>query len=134
MYIYDQINTTSVPFIITLPDANILYYFTANQISLMCNNTHKNKRSQMLSSSLAFADSSPRGSPSVRPVVFLFDYLPHAPSLDPVSFSFPIVNVSIPNINVRMLPNFTAQPNMFDFLTSYLPTMLHMDSPSSPPS
>ncbi|XP_042860178.1 uncharacterized protein LOC122246003 [Penaeus japonicus] len=116
---YDQISTDSDPFILTLPDANILYFFSSTQISLICNNTHRDMKvadafflpqfCQLNSERLTIR-------PSRR---FLFDYLPQSPSLDPVSLSFPTVNVSIPDVNIRMLPNFTDQPDSFDFMSSH---------------
>ncbi|ROT72160.1 hypothetical protein C7M84_009465 [Penaeus vannamei] len=112
--LFNQLNSTN-PFLLTLPDLHLLYFFSATHVSISCGSNHADRevsaafllpRSCQLSARLI----SLRSSHS-----FHFAYSPTTPTLPPMSLDLPVTNVSLPLANVRKLPSY--RDNTPDILT-----------------
>ncbi|ROT76721.1 pol polyprotein [Penaeus vannamei] len=113
--LFNQLNSTS-PFLLTLPDLHLLYFFSATHVSINCGSNHADReisatfllpRSCQLSARLI----SLRSSHS-----FHFAYSPVTPTLPPMSLDLPVTNVSLPLATVRMLPSYRDDvPDLLTF-------------------
>ncbi|ROT70338.1 hypothetical protein C7M84_011388 [Penaeus vannamei] len=116
--LFNQLNSTS-PFLLTLPDLHLLYFFSATHVSISCGSNHADRevsaafllpRSWQLSAKLISLHSSHS---------FHFAYSPATPTLPPMSLDLPVTNVSLPLANVRMLPSYRDDvPDLLTFAHS----------------
>ncbi|ROT67415.1 hypothetical protein C7M84_014496 [Penaeus vannamei] len=116
--LFNQLNSTN-PFLLTLPDLHLLYFFSATHVSISCGSNHADRevsaafllpRSCQLSARLI----SLRSSHS-----FHFAYSPTTPTLPPMSLDLPVTNVSLPLANVRKLPSYRDDtPDILTFAHS----------------